>query len=755
MLTLPTAFNEHRFREGELVNWLVKCDTGAAVRYFATTEFHLATEAAFVEGRLSASVRISQAIDPFTRRSSIGNVQLRISNRGEDGDRKRLSEAWSTFWGELFKGTVSIYVMAGAQVSGLADAAKFFEGKLRRDPSVTDQEITLDVEDIGAQLLRLELPLKLASDFVLVNEEGYKLAIVANDRTIQPPVGQAISSLSLFRTSSGSDPYVLEDWLIPGPKIGGPRSFPIVDHKINHDGDILIREKSSGLWMILDKTAMGAGFSEATNDGVERTRVELPPASSGIYGWLIVPPRGLDETDFPGASNRSTFNPGKNNVRDPEHIYDRRRDTNATLYCGNGSKGQLCLAFDNVGVTPGTTIDNSKSYLLFSASELATLVYTDTNSSGTFATNVVVESPSLTGGNYVMDVDDPLYPFFNGNLVPWTMESAVFSTVGLLFGDHQLHVRITVQMSDNPDNFPALSINQVQFRIYVNIPRAGLVNAIDDQIFVSVNDQLIGSEIATRSGLSASADNRSAAYLMERILRQTLGLSASQIDGASFDAAHNSDLEIQIKITQDDPVTVDQFIQELGENSNVGIFFNVAGQVRAVDFFVEPSDVTVNGTIDLEDLAAAPLWERTEIDKVVTRLDFNYDYWPGRGEYVGRAITDSTGTQADYGVREVEGSYRFFRRSASSGDKIDYFLVGHNGALVNRPHDVLTFSTKGIRRIEFEIGDWISLNDNVAALVPAQDGAAWSSVKWLLIGKSITERGIEYVGFRLYDVDPF
>lgn len=738
MLTLPTKFQNAVDREGEFLVWIVKVDNGTTARYFGSTEFYLATDGVFVEGRLRSTIRISQASDPFSRRSSIGNVTLRLVNAGLDGDRKLLSEYWTELWADLAKsGTVSIYAAAGP-IDSLSEALLVFQGVLRKDITWDDQFIQLDLEDIGAPLLRAEVPPTRVNDVDagLATETDWRLPI--------------INGLYV-----GTDPWKGRRWAATGPlQIAG--YYWLADHKIDRLGEIYFQEPHSGLWMILDQSAMGISLVHQTAGGVTRTYVNIPTVN--VRGWFIIPPRGLEDADFVGASNRADFNPGMNDLRDPDHAWDQRDDTLAGLYVGNdsGAKVQACFAFNNIDADPGWTYDNTKNYLHWRVQEVSGVIldYPDTGTTGVFGSNVVVTADAVTSdlvvdGSGIFDGTEQTLQLYAA--YPSGGWDDYIGNSSWALDDDNFRVRILAHaVSGSYNILPLCEIAQVQLRIWVNLNIAWQYSKWRPSW--EVDGGMFGADIATRTSWADTSPNIYAGYIVERLLRQSFGLASAQVDVDSFDDAFNHYIELRTFITDDRRVRLDRLLQELGENSNVGIFFNVSGKVRAVDYFKNPTGVTVDATILAEDLAGAPRWEHTELDKIVTRLDFNFDYWPADDEYKTSEVVDApSGNQADYGVRPADARFDYYTGKDPAGDRLDYFLAGHADAFLARPHDLVTFTTRGARKIEVEIGDWVTLDASVDNLVPAKGGNSWSTYKWLIISKTITEKGTELVGFALYD----
>jgi hypothetical protein len=800
MDTLPDKFVRYYRQTGTYVFWIVKvtADTDSAETdwYFSTTDMDIGVT---VHGLLlNDDFRIEWSIDPPTRRWSISGIDIRLSNKPYKGpriNRIRLSDEGILSADDL---TVEVYVGIGPTIRSLNDAYRVFTGYVVGEPTATADEIILSCEDIGTRLLEKMLPMTRMGDHnpSSLNADN-KLSIVLGDMRGREPFGGGNYMVPGLCETAGTDFYAY-----------------FVDHTTAEDGDVWVYFEDLDAWMKLDQDAMGLYWSNGSGDSRYYNEIRILQCDTlhVLQGWLYLPPKGVSNfiwtTD--ALTNEGDYNAGMNKLQDADLAQDFKTGTYASLFQANTPAranaqfywpdytslervggvriesrtapprhgrlaesppfkhkrqyGRLYYVYPNfdewtMSRDTGDTPDDYGVYLVWLTEKNPNLTYTYGLDGTTIRTSVVVYRASNIWGSSPRTYAEDVYEtsdMHDGTVHVMGLDNFAYysGSGGWNMPADGVTVRFPVYVSAATDDW-MLRIKGVFMRCYVttDVPLSS-----DVKMYFAPAGYPMDGQLAARRGTDSYSNNLCEwpGDQTEMLLRWPIGLDDDNIDTDSFDAAYSPDHVTSAIITENDPVSVGDLLQELSENGNYCLFFDAAGKTRLIAIDQpqgESPGPTTNAIIPYYDLADSPELYQTDLDQVLNRITVYYDYNPSEGAFNKQKIYENATSQTAYGVREHTGGLqlRYFDDTYSTGD-IDTFMamtLTATPSLLGKRHKGIRIETIGMRWVHLQIGDWIELDNDTTSPFISFHGESWTGEQFLIIGKTITKKSVSFTAVQL------
>lgn len=770
-LTRTTNFELYQAREGTPNIFIVFLSSSDGAWMLSTVNrTDIFSEVYTVYPLLKNNPQITQSIDLYSHKSTIGHTTINLVNTKY---RQNSSGEWVSLSDELLFSeneiTVTVLVMTGYNAE-FNDMLQVFRGTVVGEPTYNEDTLTLVAEDIGAELLRKKIPdapVTTSGSFVVGDKP--RLPVVIGDYTGEAPFGETFGLVpcALAHSTSGE--------------------LLVIPNEYEHTSlvNLWVYIEEGDMWMKLDTTAMNINLNNSSSsmwgDGKEKKYYPIVQ-NKILEGWIYIAPKALmNDAWGTGVWDSQQYKDGANNVSELRRAADGRIETGGWLYNGNVDGRAMCaFNWDNVKTTNAEELRGHRAFWdpsideyerrkfwkavdtdtwVMSTTDIKLYWNVTTNPDYTYSykpsssdttgwyTNVIIHTP--TQYTYVSN----LPTIFNGdtnwiNMTDLSGENFA-NTIGWDMGDKNFEVNFTAHTAI-PSIDWVLRINACYLAIKATI---GKPLNTKSKVFAEVAGIVSGSEIINRGTgytqpfggftYSHNTELQWAGHQIEQLLRE-YGLTSFDTD--LFDAAYNYNIRTRAILHPDRPVTMSKFIQELSENSNFVIFFNVSGKIKLVALDQTPP--ASPDTIHYEDLLEPPTVSLTNSERVVNRLEYYYLAEPHSGALVLSGVAENETSQSKYGIKEKTARFRYVYHE----DIINLtdMLVGNSDAFLANRHNKVFCRTKGLSKVHLEIGDWMQFDaESLDPHMKFVGGTSWSGEEFLIIKKSINDNSTDFVGIQL------
>jgi len=800
MRTPPTKFSNFQKRGDVDRVWVVKITDGSNTLMVADRDMELTD--GHVYALLKGDITIEQSIDPLARSWSDASFEVILRNSPY---RKDTSGNWVRPSDEtVFDGSqvdVTIYAITGPSAAALTDGLLEFTGVSTAPCQYNGSELTLSVEDIGAQKRREQFPITSMSEV----DSGHP-----EEDAILPVIGGSFEDATLW----GGPEHLVRGY---ARESGGTITYHIADHLLADVHAAWVRIDELDAWMKLDWSGMS--FTETTgsgDDGITRTIVTVATSSNPIKGHLFIPPRRVEIEAFTGAYNNADYSGGRNNCQNPQYMYDLNNKTCSILNQGStaghalvsvrwedvesfqivpGGTATYESRRGNSGCTPfrsqrgphgpdqereiirGTytlpaikksrlTMHGTDTYLVWRALANPDLTYSYGWSGSPdydFLSCAMGWFPNAPGGaQYLMSEESNIYDGSIREMHLWAdvpsgaaVEVQFSRDVGWDFYTNGFIARFLVKTSAATEDW-MLKIYQVALRLYTTTD----INISEG---IPVYFEVSGIPVSSRQGTAyasvTAGDVAEHPLLQSELLQsQPIGLSAGEIDTDSVDAAYTAsisentvttDLETRFIIRSEDRHTIGSFLQELAENSHHLFYFDADGEARFVDMLYGDTP-SPDATIPYYDLSTAPEVFGTDFKSIINRLGMNYGFVPVRNRFSESMIIDNSSSQSTYGIKTRPGDFRFIVGDTTATN-IGKGLVSESYSLLKNVKHGIRIATRGWTWLHLQIGDWIEIDDSSVDPHLEFRSATWSGEVFMIIGKQRRMGGVVFEALKIYE----
>ena len=764
-ITRPTSMTNFQRREGTPNIFVVVLSSAGKTWVVSTVDRTEVLLGITCFPLLKENPKISQSIDLYTRKSTIGHTTISLVNTkyrvNSSGVRVSLSDELLFTKNNI---NVTIYVMTGYGTT-TSDMMQVFKGTVVGEQSYDTETLTLEVEDIGTELLNTKIPNVVVGDLLTeIDDNISHLPIVLgdwSDATTFGDIGYMVRC-SVYHHDAQNQ-YIM----CPA------------GHSIGSIESVWVYFEAPGLFLKLPQTQP----FPYTVSGIE---CGIYSDSANIAGILYIPPDRITDETF-GLSNILDFDDyenGRNNVLDSGKIFDHDHKTYGESFHGNvNNKCMIGFKWDDVGdpdkmktifidTTPRgpgikwrTGYSTPVTYLgedmtpwvmsptwirfRFNAETNPDYDYTTYHAGTTWGSGIFIKWVSgVVRDSYFTELTDggiktALYNGITQNDIDLTSIDGhnLKDDLGWLLSSGEFEIYLIARTQTEAFDY-MLRINAVALEIGVTINKTFSINF---PVYALVKGMSPTSPLYDRFpslGLEENALTWTG-HQIEQLLRN---LGVTTFDTTLNDTVYNANFKTRAILEDHSTTTVGAFVQELSENSNFATFFNISGNIRFVDLAQTPP--TNPDKIYYENLMEPPVVSITVKDKIVNKLVIEYDYNPGSKYYTKVMTVENSTSQSLYGLMEKKAKYKYI----VPGDinNIANLLVGNAGAFLANRHYVVSYKTKGFTWIHHEIGDWIQFD--AGSLDPHlmfAGGISWSGQKFLIIKKSIEANGTTYEAIQL------
>lgn len=752
--SLPSAFTAQSSKRAVERHYIVKISDSDGTDYlFSDQRIEITFESAYgIQPLLLSVSEFGQQIDWQSRMGSRCDVQIELSNAPYAGSR--LSDRWGSTKKKLAKGaaTVEIYGLCGSVVTAITDCALFFKGKPVDVYEYDEFTLTIRVADIGT-----------ASYVVLPH--------INLTKTYPAEMSKRVPTIFGIHGGAGGaiTPLAKTQGRIKATRTGNKR-FYLHDGTAGTNGKVWIKSKIlNGHFLEVISPTFNTDSNGTYIDIGRKTDVycyaQPDKRDQSTNAWLTTDEKQhaaagpTQKVYFPDLDDQDTT--------DDDLVFDSSADTYGTVKKGSDAgsykqftsgadyittaKAQIKLGFPDI--LPTNTemtddIDDTSVYLGFKVNAPAVTDMTDflSGSETELAYGPVINVQ--TGGvchNASMRASD----IFNGSakLIQLDSDLGWDANVGLRLSTANVCVSfIRFMYNSNTSGYisePTANFLEA-YECYLRIKLAYVFRA-DDEVWYSGDGVQIGSTISARgSNPGTTVTNEFAPFMIERILRDAMGVATADIDTDSFDAQYASAQKLHLALDGTKLVSAQEVIQEICENGGLAFVWDAAGKARVTG--INPSlPGSTNATIWLSDMSALPRVLHTSKEEIFNTMTIDYEYDFEGNEYLDQQLlTDSTSV-TDWGTVSVGLQMRLARKATAE-------LTAWKDAIKNlyaQPHEVIEFVTFGWKFAHLQLFDWIDIRSTEMDAQVQFYGASWNGIKFMIDGRWNLEDGIKFRAIRI------
>jgi hypothetical protein len=234
------------------------------------------------------------------------------------------------------------------------------------------------------------------------------------------------------------------------------------------------------------------------------------------------------------------------------------------------------------------------------------------------------------------------------------------------------------------------------------------------------------------------------AYVIEDILRRDLGVSGDDIDVDAFDVAATVVNNIELAFTLTGQNYSLKVIEAICQQGRLNYSISAQGLHKLIA--LKAGSYSTNDTLYKQDIIAGSfVINYSDVDEIINDVDLQYEYNPGSGEYQQLVNDADSSSKTAYNMtnKKIIRADKITDATAAA-DLADHFCGSSNGfwSLANISHPihsraVITFECLTFEYIHWEVGDIILMDTSIDDI--CRNGA----VSWLNHQMMITEKKIE------------
>lgn len=723
--SMPTYFASEHGRSGIAHNIIVKLTDGVSTWLFGTTEMNITD--GHVYALLSNISEINFAIDIFTKDWSIGNVTITLANANY---RKNSSMAWvksGDELGDIALNTAYIYLASGNNITALSDCLNYFTGTVVAAPVITmdNMEIELCDKSYGYNKVLPANLLTAAGTPILDEDYNRKLPLV----------------YGTFARADWNNAYATNGLMKGfGVELSAnaiyPAKFFIAGHPLKTAGigDLYIGTKGK-VPFLCDSTI------KDDDDANHRAYVRHYYLSS--YGdsdcYIIFelnsnPPEGTDgyttvydatDPDNAHDDNNTTYSEITDNIADdwyaPESLYRVEGAADWGIISENILRDLLLdsniapkvyLQYKNIAFGPGKDVHNfidSGSgiivcYLRYAESGLTSFISINPNEIPIVTTSWITTSAYKAAVDITSsDVPLALRLYFRGNTGDGTLNNEAFLRI------YELRLRLVKSF-----NYRQLDRGKSDWMMgYASGTGRAFGSWIDES----------GWSNSLNSGDLIDKPN----FIIASILIDELGLTHSDLDKSSFDAADDN---TTLATYMDQYEDIDSFdlVKKICEQSTFAFCFSGTGKAKLIP--LDDTSVTITKTIYFFNLIKGS-FRISKSDWLVNYLNHKSRYQEEYNLFRDTGTEQNATSQSAYGIKKYDAEWPNI--SGSSVTELCDHLVGDANAIWANEHNIIEFETPFFVNAELEIGDYIELDATTFDAQQKCYGITWSGKQFLII----------------------
>lgn len=542
MLTTTAIFDKYNMRPNIASSLIVKITGGSTTFYFSDRIINLSTSSIITDAAITDFGTLNQKIDLFKKTSSISNMKLKLVNApsdvATDGTGPTcLSDVLAA--DNIFNAAVEIYFWYEG-ITDIDDCLKLFDGLAQPITKANPENLELNILDNSVFYHRT-----VPTD--IIDETTFPQSPIQARGKYIPLVYGTFS-----KNSTGSVGGLAEVFWIKGDTV------VVADHVCDSVSAVWVFDPNVGKLAKIDS----GGWTANLNDSGRTTIAIEADTLCSVYIYPTEYAEGEDDfyTAYP------YINPGNSvdqkdgtdmDIKSPALI-DAETECGANMrYYFNeslGDGGDWSAVYAEIWYD---TIDTGDINTL-------TWFWEGTSQQGTWNMKTVDGGDAWNSMNITSGLST--------DGITWA-DLAVSDVVG---GNRRLSILATLIVAGGETT--VVTVDQVRYRIDYYPP----IN-VNSRIFVECTGRKFGSWIDEGGRSNSYNENdliENPAHIIESILRDELGLTASDVDVASFDSVGGdlSSWDIAVNVTS--IVRSDTLFGKIGFQSKIYTFFDSQGTAK-------------------------------------------------------------------------------------------------------------------------------------------------------------------------------
>ena len=276
-----------------------------------------------------------------------------------------------------------------------------------------------------------------------------------------------------------------------------------------------------------------------------------------------------------------------------------------------------------------------------------------------------------------------------------------------------------------------------------------------DNLCVEVQGREYGSwidNVGRSNSFSAGQVIERPVFQVESILRDELGMTNTNIDQNSFDAAHSSvgANVSHIAIRAGSALNSKDLVEKVCYEHGFFLFRTHEGKIKAVNYLGTGDLVATLEPTDL--ISGLPVVRLSNINRIANDIEVFHTRLAHDNAYMRSTSSTDSASIAAYGGSgavpiPIQINLETVRNNTLGGLDSSQRLIDRLidvERLLSRPHRFVKLATVGAKFANGEIGDTLRLNATSFDPVMKCMGDTWSGLDLMIISKEMTERGVTF-----------
>ena len=731
MLTRSTNFERFSQVSGEQFDVIIVISDGTDTWHFSGRPMPAGLNTAPVYPMFIEHSKLKEGADMYGRKFSVSDVTVTLNNKPYYPTAGSRPKRASDLIGGCNGGNLKIYQMAGSDITDIADCMLIFDGNVITCPSYNRQKMTVRAVDKG-KMLNITLPLTVIAD---------KFPDASVDVLVIPiPI--------IWGNFATPDLYDLEDAgtglvrAVERKQVSSPY-YVLADHKVDAIGECHWNIGGPGVI----KTSK---LFEINGDGDIPTQVRANPHSGWLHFKLssVLPEIYIDESKL--ATDRENLHD------DDEWTKTRWKDNvsdDGDVASGLGLWSFEAERFVREHLLNGGIIQAGYRYLddtdseIDNISELYFYLYYNTNgsdervqigwaSTGASGDNLLVLKHGAMKYPSAYDFEESEAKLISGIDIKQAVYGQEFA-LGILMkggtiGGSADGVVNNQWMGDIRESNIYMKFIQLNKQRYV------WVGCLGKEYGSWVDNE------GRDNPFNVSWCIQDPAMIVEDLFRSYLGLSDSDIDTESFDAAVNESVEARINLLS--KTKAYDIVRRITEQSTFMVFYSGAGKLRAIA--LNDKDPDIVATIPREKLIDDSI-EVSKTGTVVNKITVKSRWRGERNAFTNFNTYEDADSQAKI-QSERTGHYEWQNIAGDSAVHVAQHLVNSTDGIWSKQHIKVKFSTPGFTYSHLQPGDWIRFDADVDGITKPY-GGTWEGRNLLVVETAKDKKMTEIIAVVLYE----
>lgn len=620
MLTTTATFDKYKMRPNAEGKLLLTIDAESPTRtfYLADDRITLSESGEKFEGLVTDWGSIKQSIDIFSKKSSVGNVKIKLSNAPYKQDTSGdLSISDDLFSSKIINRTAKIYLWFEG-ITDLSDCLKLFEGIVQPPENVTPESLDLSIFDSTFKR-HMILPRNIVN---------------TTDWSEAPPetIGKYIPiHYGLFSPSKDDDAYYSGSlaeaiWV-------SPEKVVVADHVMNSVSTVWAYDPDLMELVKIDSS----DYTTTLNDS-GRTTITFDDIIETLFtAWIYPDTAELDHIDDP---DYILLDEEKRWLYD--HDSDSFMEATVASYTANGNQDDEFEDHVYGRFKSMTPIGEHQSVYIQCRYNI------DFNTSlhdGEDLTFWIDSSSTEVGHLAFLPLDGlPDYQEMDITTV-WNSNNLTLQDI-----NHPNALRLEVGGKKRVGDGQRKKIGEYyDIRLKVTYKRSLETNM---RIFIEGNGREFGSWIdeGGRSNIFDEGDMiENPAYIIESILRDEMGLSASDIDVTSFDDAWGDMTSWDLILSITDFQNSEDIILDICKQAKLNFFFSSQDDAKLA--VIDNGITSEDDVLLLNDIMRGKIEiSRGALKFLINKIRIDYNLHVISDELRSYTETENTTSQTDYAI---------------------------------------------------------------------------------------------------------